>query len=668
MKQELENLKQEILKHEVISFDIFDTLLLRNLLKPTDLFLLMEPFAREEFGIEHFFKERIDAEKDSRVSKENNETTLKSIYSVLEKKYSKNLTKLLEKELELEEKFLTFNPFMKEIYQFAKEHDKTVLAISDMYLPKSFIEKILSLNGYSMDYVYVSCESQKVKGNGSLFQYVFDERQFSKNSWLHIGDNLVSDVNSPKSFGIDAFYYPNVLSRSKYENISGDITESIIKGILQNIIYTKECSPWERFGIFCVAPVYYGFTNWIYQLTKHKDNIYFLARDSYMVQKIYELFAKKLNKNMDMHYLYCSRASYQIPTLILGSKDLALDVLTRFNAAMNQKVKIESILNSIGLNPDDYEKAFRNFHLEKDTILTTKNVYHVQKFLSYIYDDIVSKLKEKKDLVEQYLEQMKMKNYEEVNLVDIGWAGSTQYALSQILKNQKITGYYLGTRKKMYENVKYNSFGYLFDAEEPEDIYKHIDANIMMYEFIFSAPHGTTTGFIKKKGKIEPVLEDFSQNVTFMNTFQQSAFLTCQEFLKYYDELKYMPTEVVLQNYQEFILNKRYEDLVMFSSVYEAVGYEGGKLPFVQEFEEEEVKKDLKSFYETISASLWKDAYLIKGANKEEYEFFKQELFSTKTKICGMIKSISFLQILRAIRYPRTTIRKIKSLFSKQNS
>jgi len=83
----------------------------------------------------------------------------------------------------------------------------------------------------------------------SLFQYVFDERQFSKNSWLHIGDNLVSDVNSPKSFGIDAFYYPNVLSRSKYENISGDITESIIKGILQNIIIAQ-------IGLFVL---YYGF-------------------------------------------------------------------------------------------------------------------------------------------------------------------------------------------------------------------------------------------------------------------------------------------------------------------------------------------------------------------------------------------------------------------------
>ncbi|GAA7596542.1 hypothetical protein HpMMM16_03880 [Helicobacter pylori] len=35
----LDEAKSEILKYDVISFDIFDTLLLRPFIKPTDLFL-----------------------------------------------------------------------------------------------------------------------------------------------------------------------------------------------------------------------------------------------------------------------------------------------------------------------------------------------------------------------------------------------------------------------------------------------------------------------------------------------------------------------------------------------------------------------------------------------------------------------------------------------------
>ncbi|GAA8357863.1 hypothetical protein KH0195_23590 [Helicobacter pylori] len=42
MRKFLDGAKSEILKYDVISFDIFDTLLLRPFIKPTDLFLYIE--------------------------------------------------------------------------------------------------------------------------------------------------------------------------------------------------------------------------------------------------------------------------------------------------------------------------------------------------------------------------------------------------------------------------------------------------------------------------------------------------------------------------------------------------------------------------------------------------------------------------------------------------
>jgi len=656
---ELESIKKLIEENEVVSFDVFDTLLLRNILRPADIFFLLEESAKKEFEIKNFREERILAESNSRIGHENNETTIDDIYKELEKKFHKKLAKLKTKELELEKKFLTKNPFLYEVYSYAKKKKKKVFAISDMYLTKEFIQEVLKENGYELDAVYVSSENFKVKGNASLFEEVYEKEKVSKEKWLHMGDNRISDVESPRKFGIHSYHYKNVLERSGFENKTGNVTESIIKGIQQNMLFTgEEITPWKRFGITCVAPIYYGFTNWLYQMTKHTDNVYFLARDAYMIQKVYQLFTEKLNKNIDTYYLYCSRASYQIPTLIDGPKDLALDVLTRFNEAMGQKVRI----NSLGLDSKNYEKEFRNFRLTEDTILTKNNVYKVQKFLSYIYEDITEKLKEKRDIVVKYLEQMNMNKYDKINIVDIGWAGSTQYALSLMLKEKTITGYYFGTRKKMYENVKYNSFGYMYDSEEPEKTYKHIDENVMMYEFIFSAPHGTTLGFEEKNGKLHPILEDFKDNESAMKEFQSSALKTCEAFLKYYDELKYIENEVVLINYKEMIKNKNYQDLVMFSSVMEAVGYDGGKLPFVNTYKKEEVLEDLKSFYEKISESLWKNTFLLEGMEQEEYEEFTVSLKSTKRKIRSIIKSLSLLKILKALRYPRTTLRKIKAL------
>ena len=663
MQEEFQKLKKLIDQYDVVSFDVFDTLLLRNVLKPTDLFLAMNDCALEQYRIVDFAEERILAEVKSRVGHENNETTLEDIYEVLASKFHQGMQKLMEKELQLETKFLVVNPWMHEIYEYARKKKKRVLAISDMYLPRDYIVQILKDQGYDLDAVYVSSTNFQVKGNQSLFHYVQNKEDIDLTKWIHIGDNQVSDYESPKSMGIEAYHYKSVGQRSGFQNQSNTLAESIFKAVSQNAIYTslRDLSEWEVFGIRYVAPLYYSFTNWIYQLTKHKDNIYFLARDGYAVKQVYEMFMKKLNKNIDTYYLYCSRASFQIPTLCDKEKAFALDVLTRFNPTMNQKVKIESILKSLELDPAHYKKEFQNFGLNKDVVLDNENLYRVKKFLSYIYEDILEKLQQKKSVVQMYLKSMHLDQYDTINIVDIGWAGSTQFALYDLL-DKSIIGYYFGTRKNMYDDVKYNSFGYMFDAEEPKHRYKKIDDNIMMYEFIFSAPHGSTLGFKKEKKKVVPILGDNSINSKFVEQFQASAIQICQEYLMYYDELKFASPDIALDNYHEFIERKRYADLQMFSKVKESVGYDGAKISFVPSFKVEEIKEDLSEFYHLINTALWKNSFLIDGKNEKEYLLIQKELFSKKTRIRCLFKNIRFKTILKAIRYPRTTIRKIKMI------
>lgn len=321
MNEELKDLKQKILEYDVISFDVFDTLLLRNLLNPTDLFLFLDQKAKETLGIEDFHEKRQKAEKDSRVGHLNNETTLDEIYKQLENTYHKSFQEIKELELDLEKKFLIANPFMKEIFQYAKEQKKKILVISDMYLPQKFIEEVLKSVGYDADTVYVSSENYFVKGNGSLFLDVEKKEQLDRKKWLHIGDNETSDVSSPKSLGIAAYHYQSVKDRSKYQNESNTKEESIIKGIIQNYVFTKEYKEWERFGIEIISPIYYGFTNWLYQLTKTKNNIYFLARDGYIIKKIYDMFLNHQKNKIATYYLYCSRAAYQLPALSKCSKE-----------------------------------------------------------------------------------------------------------------------------------------------------------------------------------------------------------------------------------------------------------------------------------------------------------------------------------------------------------
>ena len=147
-------MKEELIKlidnNDTISFDIFDTLLLRNIYKPTDIFRILDKIAYDKYSIEGFYDIRISSESESRTEDNNRECHYDDIYRIIESKIkNRRVVKLLkEEELNLEDKFLIANPFMKEIYDYCVKKKKKILIISDMYLDEKFIIKILKKNGY----------------------------------------------------------------------------------------------------------------------------------------------------------------------------------------------------------------------------------------------------------------------------------------------------------------------------------------------------------------------------------------------------------------------------------------------------------------------------------------------------------------------------------------
>ena len=53
-------------KNNIISFDIFDTLILRNIFYPTDIFKILSIYTKNNFNIDNFYEIRIVSEKKSR--------------------------------------------------------------------------------------------------------------------------------------------------------------------------------------------------------------------------------------------------------------------------------------------------------------------------------------------------------------------------------------------------------------------------------------------------------------------------------------------------------------------------------------------------------------------------------------------------------------------------
>ncbi len=200
---------------QVISFDVFDTLIIRPGLKtPSDLFNLIHPEDPT------FKSRRIEAERQARKLSPLEDVKLSDIYKLLYAEECKRqevpkVQEAMAVEISTELSVCKANPEALKFFNTVKKARKRVVIISDMYLDRSTIERILINCGYDLTgvNVYVSSEYGKTKRSGSLFREVLGVlREEGGDSVegkdvLHIGDNYISDYLMPRKCWMKSFLY-----------------------------------------------------------------------------------------------------------------------------------------------------------------------------------------------------------------------------------------------------------------------------------------------------------------------------------------------------------------------------------------------------------------------------------------------------------------------------
>lgn len=204
-KQDVDKIKKIMESYDIISFDVFDTLICRNVPEPSDIFYMIGDRFNAESGCSStdFFVKRYKAEEHAKKKNKNREITLEDIYNQFEYISSEQKKELiaLEKDIELRNCLALNNG--KELFGYAQKLNKTIIIISDMYLPKKVIDSILCKNGYyGYLELFVSSEEQVNKKTGYLYKRVIERYKTKK--ILHIGDNPISDYFMAKKNGIDA--------------------------------------------------------------------------------------------------------------------------------------------------------------------------------------------------------------------------------------------------------------------------------------------------------------------------------------------------------------------------------------------------------------------------------------------------------------------------------
>lgn len=288
---------------DAVAFDVFDTLIVRPFFDPHDLFGFLEA----KSGLEGFERARVAAERKARET--DPETDLDGIYGCIDPMYRV----LKECEVESEVSLSRADPEALKVLEYALEHGKKVVAVSDMYLSSDTIGRILSKNGISgHSGIYVSSETKASKRSGLMYDIVLGDLGIGPSRLLMLGDNPRSDYSSALSKGLSAERWISMKERyaachrheMRFLRKHSGYGSSLIVGMdMFGWADHPEETYWHmvsrRFG----GPMNVMFARFIMEHTNDTDLLVFFSRDGYMPMKVYEL----LGGRKPSVYLHTSR-------------------------------------------------------------------------------------------------------------------------------------------------------------------------------------------------------------------------------------------------------------------------------------------------------------------------------------------------------------------------
>lgn len=504
---------QEITKktetYKFISFDIFDTLIKRNVANPEDIFDILILKYKNIYGlnIDNFKKRRIEAECIARRKNINDEITLKEIYDNF---YGitineKNILMDLENSLEIELSYPNLE--IIDFYNRCIKEKEGVFLISDMYLSEETIRKILKkcgIEGY--DKLYVSSTYKKTKISGELFNLVLKDKNIESKQLIHIGDSLNADVRGAKKNKIHSYKVPTYINRTRrdYHKFVGknNCEFKYLNSFINNSI-DSNWNEYYKFGYEAFGMALWGFSRWLQkQIKKEKINkVYFFSRDGYIMKKAFD----KLNEDESIktYYLEVSRRSLRVPILWMDMElSTVLDMISP-----SSMVSIKSIFDGVGLDINQYEDNIKRYGFNKNSKFIRNTILKNEKLVSFYEElkpDIYKNSKMEYKNISKYLEKNKL--FGKIAIVDIGWSGGMQRYLIQCMDKLNIdvdiTGYYTGIAKYVTRNtdvIPMDLKGYFFDFNNnPNDIDLR-SSFVGLYESLFLEQKGSVKRYVQNE-------------------------------------------------------------------------------------------------------------------------------------------------------------------------
>ena len=410
-------LVEKLVQYDVISFDVFDTLIFRPFSEPGDLFHM----AGQKLEYMDFARIRMEMEEKSRKKKQkyqgNREVSYEDIWQTMEEETGIPREMGMQAEWECEKTYCFGNPYMLEVVGALQKLGKKMIVISDMYLGEKYLKELLRNCGYPEFFSYfVSCDYGASKNQGNLYEIV-KEKTGRKFTYIHIGDNKESDIKQARQHQFDTWYYPNVngLGRKYRAEDMSAIIGSMYRGLVDAHLHCgiSSYSKAYEFGFVYGGLFVLGYCKWIHDWAeKHEiDKILFLARDGEILSKVYrKIYPQEIQK---WNYVYWSR----LAAVKMSANYYKYDYFRRFlYHKVNQNYTMKQIFASMEL--EDMLPEMEEY--TEESVLTDRNVEIVKEFLQKHWNEVLRHYEGQIAAGKEYYEPI-LRNCKRAVAVDVGW-------------------------------------------------------------------------------------------------------------------------------------------------------------------------------------------------------------------------------------------------------
>ena len=574
---------------KIISFDIFDTLITRNVLRPLDVYKILEQacYKFTHGKIANFCQLRCIAEVESRKLTNSNETSLNLIYKFIRDNFridNEILIKLKKLEINVEHRISTVQRYGKKLFAIAQSSQKQIIYTSDMYLAKDTILSLLKTNGYPINFpLFLSVEENASKKDGKLFDIIFNKLKISPNELLHVGDNNNNDYKIPNSKGVKTFRIQSPTQRinknsswkklfDNYEGLASSISLSLIANKYwsdpnsnDNLSMFNDRNG-ETFGYSCLGPMIFGYTYWILQtcIEKKIQRIFFLAREGKFCKIAYDIISKNVKDAPQSEYLYSSRRALNVSTLE-NDEDIVNIASQPFTNNSNLK---QLIISRFGISHAQIPGKY-NTNLENNNLGKLKLIRASLDLKELIYMEAAKE----KELYKYYIQNFNIGENEKIAIVDIGWKCRMQYNLEILLK-RSIVGFYYSTVSNYEYGKLQGSNIIIYDHRYSSKLSKHfIDKNRHTIESILCCEDSSFIKFEKNGDTIKPLFDDKNdskERKIILSNFKKGLTNFIKDINKviYKDYIYEMPTDFIDTLVEQSCNSSDITDQKLYSKLY----------------------------------------------------------------------------------------------------